>query len=383
MTVLRTLNEDFKKAKPRGPGRCLKRNYEGTSVMETGKVGRLLVAVTLFVLVAGSGLGRYGLIAQTPLAGTADPARLESTTTDLSHFDTSGHKVHFVTVEPGVQLEVLDWGGTGETLVLLAGLGNTAHVFDDFAYQFIGRYHVIGITRRGFGRSSQPAQGYDLATRASDDIKVLDSLNIRDASFVGHSIAGTELNKIGAAYPDRVKKLIYLDASDLGWGGWKELPQPPASPEPAVADLGSVQSLAAYLARTEGYRVPIAELCHQVVRDPAGKILDPITPPEVSRKIYKGLEPAEYNRIKAPALGIFFPMTAQYRHPYYVELDRTKQAEYERAIKPLAEWIGRAIQHFRDGVKGSKVVEISETCHYVFIRDEAWVVREMRRFLEK
>src|SRR5881227_1848113 len=57
--------------------------------------------------------------------------------------DTSGHKVSFVTVEPGVQLEVLDWGGTGEPLVLLTGVGDNAHVFDQFAYQFNDRFHVI------------------------------------------------------------------------------------------------------------------------------------------------------------------------------------------------------------------------------------------------
>jgi alpha-beta hydrolase superfamily lysophospholipase len=95
--------------------------------------------------------------------------------------DPSGHKVSFVTVEPGVQLEVLDWGGTGKTLVLLTGLGDNAHVFDQFACQFNDRFHVIGITRRGFGRSSQPAHGYDVDTRARDDIAVLDKLNIREA----------------------------------------------------------------------------------------------------------------------------------------------------------------------------------------------------------
>ena len=139
----------------------------------------------------------------------------------MACFDTSGHKVSFVTVEPDVQLEVLDWGGTGETLVLLTGLGDNAHVYDQFAYQFTDRFHVIGITRRGFGRSSQPAHGYDLDTRARDDIAVLDKLNIRQAVFVGHSVAGTELSKLGAAYPDRVKKLVYLDALDtrVGWMG--------------------------------------------------------------------------------------------------------------------------------------------------------------------
>lgn len=39
-------------------------------------------------------------------------------------------KTQFVEVQPDVKLEVLDWGGTGRNLVLFAGLGNTAHVFD-------------------------------------------------------------------------------------------------------------------------------------------------------------------------------------------------------------------------------------------------------------
>ncbi len=41
--------------------------------------------------------------------------------------DPSPHTVQFVTVEPDVKLEVLDWGGAGRPLVFLAGLGNTAH----------------------------------------------------------------------------------------------------------------------------------------------------------------------------------------------------------------------------------------------------------------
>src|SRR5262245_44669519 len=39
-------------------------------------------------------------------------------------------RVRFVPVDANVRLEVLDWGGTGKTIVLLAGGGNTAHVFD-------------------------------------------------------------------------------------------------------------------------------------------------------------------------------------------------------------------------------------------------------------
>ena len=346
------------------------------------KVWLLIALGILGSLVAWALLGRNVWNATTTSVGSAAPgsARQESAN-DVCRFDTSEHKVSFVTVEPGVQLEVLDWGGTGTTLVLLTGLGDNAHVFDQFAYQFNDRFHVIGITRRGFGRSSQPAHGYDLDTRARDDIAVLDKLNIREAVFVGHSVAGTELNKLGAVYPDRVKKLVYLDALDIGSGGWATLPQPPPPPADTAEDLKSVQRFAAALARSDGYRKPLAAICNMIRRDPSGRVVGAITPPEISSKIYEGLQPADYDRMQAPALGIFNKITPQYRLPYYWYLDSASREEFNRNIKSLANWIEGAIQRFRSGVKNSRVIELHDTNHYVFIVDEALVVREMRKFL--
>ena len=349
--------------------------------MQSRRTWLLIAAGTLTGLVAGAGLGRYVWNVPTTPVPSASPATEENAANNVGCFDTSEHKVSFVTVEPGVQLEVLDWGGTGETLVLLAGLGDNAHVYDQFAYQFIDRFHVIGITRRGFGRSSQPAHGYDLDTRARDDIAVLDKLNIRQAVFVGHSIAGTELSKLGAAYPDRVRKLVYLDALDIGSGGWATLPQPPPAPEYTPEDLESVQRLAAAFARFDGYRRPLAAICNMIRTDPSGKVLGAITPPEISGKIHAGLQPAEYDRIQAPALGILNRITPQYRMPYYWYLDPAKQEEFNRSVKSLSKWIEGAIQRFRSGVKNARVIELHDTNHYVFIVDEALVVREMRKFL--
>ena len=62
----------------------------------------------------------------------------------------------FIEVQPDVKLEVLDWGGSGRSVILLPGLGDTAHVFDSFAVKLTANFHVYGITPRGFGRSSAP-----------------------------------------------------------------------------------------------------------------------------------------------------------------------------------------------------------------------------------
>jgi len=295
--------------------------------------------------------------------------------------DVSAHKVRFITVEPGVQLEVLDWGGRGEPLVLLAGLGDNAHVFDEFAYQLNDRFHIIGITRRGFGRSSQPADGYDVGTRARDDIAVLDALGIDRAIFVGHSIAGTEMNVLGAEWPGRVRKLVYLDALDLGSGGWASLPQPPSAPDLRPADLRSVQTLAAADARDDGYRKPLAALCNFVITSRSGRVVGAVTPPEISRKIIDGLQPADYARIQTPTLGIFNHITPQYRLPYYDDLSAAKRREFDSSIRALSRWNTGAIARFRSGVKNARVVELRDTNHYVFIVDESLVTREIRRFL--
>src|ERR1017187_7948519 len=130
--------------------------------------------------------------------------------------DTSQHTVQFVTVDKEVKLEVLDWGGTGRPLVFLAGMGNTAHNFDAFAPKFTAHYHVYGITRRGYGASSQPApsDGNYSAGRLGDDVlAVIDALKLDRPVLIGHSFAGEELSSVGSRHPEKVAGLIYLEAA--------------------------------------------------------------------------------------------------------------------------------------------------------------------------
>ena len=120
-----------------------------------------------------------------------------------------------VTVEPGVRLEVLDWGGSGRPLIFLAGAGDTAHRFDGFAPQFTKQHHVYGITRRGSGASGSPAptNGNYSADHLGDDVlAVMRALDIDRPVLVGHSMAGEELSSVGSRFPDKVSGLIYLDA---------------------------------------------------------------------------------------------------------------------------------------------------------------------------
>ena len=88
---------------------------------------------------------RHPAIMVCSLLAMATPAWAQQT----EWRDPSPHKTTFIAVEDDVRLEVLDWGGSGPALVLLTGLGDTVHVFDDVAPKLATRYRVVGVNRRG------------------------------------------------------------------------------------------------------------------------------------------------------------------------------------------------------------------------------------------
>jgi hypothetical protein len=113
------------------------------------------------------------------------PLELRRATKDTAWRDPAQHSVKFVTVDKDVKLEVLDWGGTGRPLVMLAGLGNSAHIFDKFAPKLTGTYRVYGITRRGFGDSSAPNSGYSADRLGDDVLAAIDALKLQSRCWRG------------------------------------------------------------------------------------------------------------------------------------------------------------------------------------------------------
>jgi pimeloyl-ACP methyl ester carboxylesterase len=197
--------------------------------------------------------------------------------------DPSSHRVQFVTVEEGIKLEVLDWSGKGRPLVLLAGLGNTAHVFDGFAEKLTDSYHVYGITRRGYGASSKPASGYTEERLADDDLRVFDSLGLVKPIVAGHSVAGNELSQLGIHHYDRIGGLVYLDALNDGSDDYTDydavtakLPEAMTKPpSPTPSDLKSFPAYREWRMQTESIAYPEAELRAEFVENPDGSVGQP------------------------------------------------------------------------------------------------------------
>ena len=296
--------------------------------------------------------------------------------------DNTPHTERFVTVAPNVNLHVMDWGGTGETMLLLTGLGDNAHVYSQFAFQWNDHFHVIGITRRGYLPSSQPADGYDVATRVADDIAVLDFLKISTVVLVGHSIAGSELSALAASHPDRVDKLVYFDALDLSQRNTVRGP-PAFTGLFTDADTKTLWSYAAANARYQGVRESEPAICPGLQFDNVGNPVASTTPDAVPAAIQAGIAAiplVNWSRIEAPRLGVFAQPTLEVRAPWFTYLSQADQALFDEQYPAYVDWYKRTMRQFTRGNPVPSVI-LKNAPHYVYINNETDVVRAMRDFL--
>lgn len=335
------------------------------------RAGKILVSFLVLTLVAGA-----AAYAQEP-ASWQDPSK---------------HRIQFVSVEDGIRLEVLDWGGAGRPVVLLAGSGNTAHVFDDFAPKLTD-CHVYGITRRGYGTSSRPESGYDDQRLADDVLQVLVSLRIDAPVLVGHSMAGAELTTLGNQHSDRVAGLVYLDAlgdpkdwpaSDSAYMALaKNLPAAMGRPPASSEERRSFEAYRGWQIRKGEGVFPESELRNMYETNPDGTKGKFKTPPSIHNAIGAGQKKRDYSRIRVPVLAFLeFPRSASDppRPGEYQPKNEEERVAIEAFNKATATFIERWMKNLKSGVPAARLVDLPGAGHYVFLTREADVLRELRAF---
>jgi pimeloyl-ACP methyl ester carboxylesterase len=122
----------------------------------------------------------------------------------------------------GVTIHVRS-GGSGPAVVLLHGYGETGDMWAPLAVDLARDHTVVVPDLRGLGLSSKPAGGFDKKTQAEDVAAVLDAVGVQQADVVAHDIGNMVAFQFAARHPERVRRLVMIDAPVPGVGPWEEI----------------------------------------------------------------------------------------------------------------------------------------------------------------
>jgi len=306
--------------------------------------------------------------------------------------NSSPHTSGFVNAN-GNRLHYLDWGGSGPVLLFIPGMGCTAHIFDGFAPRFKDQFHVMAVTRRGHGESDYPEAGYDADTLAEDLRQFLDALRIDRVILAGHSMGYLELSRFTLLYPDRVLKLVWIDAaydrtSAVDQAVLARNPVPkmlPPWPSEAITSIEefaeTVKRLYPSLAAIWGPEME-ADLRANVAITPDGKVVEKMTDAIniALTDTMKHYSP-NYASIHAPMLSIFVLTDANdYLSAEYMTGEQKAQViDYFKNDR--VPHVKEYIEQFRRSVPQARIAVLPNGHHYCFLKQADLVFNEMRSFL--
>ncbi|MGC4110214.1 MAG: alpha/beta hydrolase [Nocardioides sp.] len=268
----------------------------------------------------------------------------------------------FVTLD-GVRFHYLDWGGEGEPLLLLAGLGCNAHLFVELAPLLSDRLRVLALTRRGHGLTEQVDEGCTIADGAEDARRLLDALGIERAHVVGHSMGGGEVSVLAARHPGRVDRIVYLD----GAYDWADR----AAPE--EPDEGDLDRYASY----DDYVDFVYSLFDDDIRGPAFDAM-------LRTSVVEQPDESVVDRFSGAAAAPFVRALQEFRHPY-AEISAPALAIYalgEQWEGPEGPWRVGSRDRFAAETANGQVAELSAS-HYLFIDHRDEVVAALQEFLTR
>lgn len=262
----------------------------------------------------------------------------------------------------GVRFHYLDWGGDGEPVLFLAGLGCTAHVFAELAPHLSDRFRVLALTRRGHGLTDQVQSGYALVDAAEDARRLLDAVGIERAHVVGHSMGGGEASALAARHPGRIGRIVYLD----GAYDWADRPTSEWSEEAASPDR---------FASYEDYVDSVYSLFADDIRGPAFDAM-------LRNSVDIEADGSVVDKFSRAASAPFVEALKAFRHPYsdiaapalamFALGDQWQGAE--------GTWRVACRDRFVDEAANARVIELRAS-HYLFIDRRDDVLTAMREFL--
>ncbi len=119
----------------------------------------------------------------------------------------------FIETAPNVKLYVKDYG-TGDPVILIHGWPLSNEMWEYQMENLVANnYRVITYDRRGFGKSSQPWNGYDYDTLTDDLKAIIDQLELKNVTLVGFSMGGGEVVRYFSRHAGaNIKKAVLISS---------------------------------------------------------------------------------------------------------------------------------------------------------------------------
>ena len=112
----------------------------------------------------------------------------------------------------GIEINLAVWEGAGQSILCIHGITANCRCWDTLADVLAPEYRVMAMDLRGRGQSDKPSQGYALEYHLRDINCLLDDLGLDRAVIMGHSLGAFIGLAFAAEYPDRIDRLILVDA---------------------------------------------------------------------------------------------------------------------------------------------------------------------------
>jgi pimeloyl-ACP methyl ester carboxylesterase len=288
----------------------------------------------------------------------------------------------------GVTLNYLDWGGTGDLLLMIPGWSHTAHTWDGIAPSFTDRFHVMGLTRRGHGASEKVDSGFTIETLVQDIVSFVDAVGAKRVVLVGSSFAGREMPLASSKLGPRAAGIVFIDAvydwpalaRGAGTADFGKFFQPPDSA------LRSRESLEAWYRRRDPSTwgpAQQANLRSQTYLMPDGRLGWQLPASYGGHLAAIRERAAEFSAISVPSLALWANQgepvarsleAAGYSAPDVAQF-RKWAAETDVKVKQAG------VEALKRAVPTATIVEM-EAMHVIHWYDPAAVIREMNRFLD-
>ena len=287
-----------------------------------------------------------------------------------------------------IKLHYLDWGGSGQPLVLLHAWGDSPYIFEGIANSLKKNFRIIAYSKRGHGKSETTDSLYDNSTLVSDLKLLLDSLNIEKANLLGWSMAGNEITEFATKYPERTNRLIYFEGGyDLSDESFKTINKTVykfLQPDSIV-----LQSIDAYrewyhnlwFGDIEWNPILEANLIASTLINPDGSVTT-IPNNHVSKLLFESAMSyhRDYEKIQSPALAIY---TKSFFYPPRKDegtVNIYKNME-ENIINP---WRQSSINTIKSELKDVTIIEMPNGTHtsLIFLSRDL-IIESINSFLLK